>query len=124
MKQQTTNYLFGALAAAVVFAAMPSDAFATVANLAGMENQVKSQAGGLTNIVSMVCYTVGTMLSGLGVYKLKKHAENAAQVPLNQPLTALGVGAGLLSLPWITSFATSTVGTGTQKAAFTNFNAF
>ncbi len=93
--------------AAVALAMVPEAAHAFVAgmsaasgtDIAGQIAQMANQTSGTPALIAWGAYIMGTLFVVIGIFKLKAHAENAAQNKLGPALGFLFTGAALLILP-------------------------
>lgn len=63
-----------------------------------------------SNLVYMGAYAGGTTALMMGAFKLKAHAENPSQTPMQQGLARVGVGAALVALPSVGSTIQNSLG--------------
>jgi len=89
------------------------DAFAQNATaLQGAITNVGKNIGGAANVVYTASYIGGTTALAMGAFKLKAHAENPSQTPLQQGVSRLAVGAGLIAMPAVGNILSTTVSNG------------
>jgi hypothetical protein len=72
----------------------------------------------LPNVISAVFYIGGTILIGAGLWKLKLHSENPGNTPLGQGVGRLAVGAGLLTVPFVSNWAVNTLSAGANAQTY------
>ncbi len=102
-----------ALAGVAALALSPDLAFAAGANQIGQGNATNAtdlttvmsnlqlETSSVPNVISWFCYIVGVGFTAFGIFKLKQHADNAAQNKLGPALGLLVVGAAFLALPGV-----------------------
>ena len=102
-----------ALAGVAALALSPDLAFAAAANQIGQGNATNAtdlttvmsnlqlETSSVPNVISWFCYIVGVGFTAFGIFKLKQHADNAAQNKLGPALGLLVVGAAFLALPGV-----------------------
>jgi len=78
---------------------VPGMSVASGADIAGQITQMANQTSGTPALISWGAYIMGTIFVVIGIFKLKAHAENAAQNKLGPALGFLFTGAALLVLP-------------------------
>jgi hypothetical protein len=122
-KRMSENILQGLLIAAAVTVA-PELAMAQAvgggADLAATSKALTgTELATVPNIISAVFYIGGTILVGAGLWKLKLHSENPSNTPLGQGVGRLAVGAGLLTIPFITQWAVNTLGASGAQTTYT-----
>ncbi|HRJ12005.1 MAG TPA: hypothetical protein PKW15_02045 [Alphaproteobacteria bacterium] len=100
--------LAGAYAVANILGAQ--DALAQSTDLAGAMDDLREQIGGATQVIYTGSYIGGTTALMMGAFKLKAHAENPGQTPMQQGLARLAVGAGLIALPSVGETITNSLG--------------
>jgi hypothetical protein len=115
-------------AAAAVLLPVPDLALAQAVvqnvDLAGTTKKyAAAEMSGLPNLISAVFYIGGTILVGAGLWKLKLHSENPGNTPLGHGVGRLAVGAGLLTIPFITQWAVNTLGASGAQTQYTGMNA-
>lgn len=100
-----SKYALALAAVAMAMAPEAAHAFmagmqaATGADIAGQIAQMANQTSGTPALISWGAYIMGTIFVVIGIFKLKAHAENAAQNKLGPALGFLFTGAALLVLP-------------------------
>lgn len=111
---------FAALAGVAALALTPELAHAAAATTANTGtavaasdltqtlNNLQSETSSVPNIIGWFCYIVGVAFVAFGVFKLKQHADNAAQNKLGPALGLLLVGAAFLALPGIAGAVVNT----------------
>lgn len=105
----------GAYAVASVLGAHDAVAQTTIG---GVINNVGTQISGASNLVYLGAYAGGTTALMMGAFKLKAHAENPSQTPMQQGLARLAVGAGLVALPSVgATIVNSSLGSTPQSLA-------
>ena len=62
-------------------------------------SNLQAETSTVPNVVSWFCYIIGVGFTAFGIFKLKQHADNAAQNKLGPALGLLVVGAAFLALP-------------------------
>jgi hypothetical protein len=101
-----TKYAF--TAALVVAALSPSLASAFTGgyqgagngvDLSGQITQIANQTSGMPSLIAWMGYIIGTAFVAFGIFKLKAHADNAAQNKLGPALGMLFTGAAFLVMP-------------------------
>jgi hypothetical protein len=128
-KRMNENILMGLLMAAAVMVApdlvMAQAVGAGVGTDLGTSatNIAKNELGTIPNIISAVFYIGGTILVGAGLWKLKLHSENPGNTPLGQGVGRLAVGAGLLTIPFITQWAVNSLGASGAQTTYTGMTA-
>jgi len=132
MKVDLKNITHYALVAGIAFTALsPSLAQAAAtagqigtgssaasANLTQTMANLQSQTSSVPNVISWFCYIVGVSFAAFGIFKLKQHADNAAQNKLGPALGVLATGAAFLALPGL---ANAIAGTNKFAANSTKF---
>jgi hypothetical protein len=89
------------------------------ADLAGLSTRMTgTELATVPNIISAVFYIGGTILVGAGLWKLKLHSENPGNTPLGQGVGRLAVGAGLLTVPFVSNWAVNTLSAGGAAQAY------
>lgn len=68
-------------------------------DLAGQITQMANQTSGAPAFIAWFGYIVGTAFVAFGIFKLKAHADNAAQNKLGPALGLLFTGAAFLVMP-------------------------
>ncbi len=81
-------------------------------------NNLQSQTSSVPNVISWFSYIVGVSFAAFGIFKLKQHADNAAQNKLGPAVGVLTVGAAFLALPGL---ANAIAGTNKYAANATKF---
>lgn len=94
-----------------------SDASATAMTLGGMASQITGSFAQVTKLITAMSYLAGLGFAVGSIIKFKAHKDNAAQVPIGQPIGLLLVAAALLFLPSILNVAGETMFGGSQKTA-------
>lgn len=79
-----------------------------------VSNNIVSSSAGLTNMIALLCYIGGIGLAVAGLFKLKAHVDNPGQAPLKDAMIRLGIGGGLLALPFIVAAMQGTIAAGGQ----------
>lgn len=79
--------------------------------IGSLRNNINDSA----NLVYTASYIGGTTALMMGAFKLKAHAENPGQTPMQQGLARLAVGAGLVALPSAGQTIVNSLGTGNQN---------
>ena len=69
---------------------------------------LQSETSSVPNVISWFCYVIGVAFCAFGIFKLKQHADNAAQNKLGPALGLLLVGAAFLALPGIVTAIVNT----------------
>jgi len=119
------DVLKGLLLAAAVAAVVPVPHMAWAAASSDLATNVTSlqttQLATIPDLIAACFYIGGTVFCGMGLYKLKQHAENAAQTPVGQGVIRLSIGACLIALP---SLATALINTFGMTNAATGYTAF
>lgn len=120
MKIQLRNAAKFALVAGVAtLALMPELAFAQAAasniaantsvnagNLSKLLVNMQTQTAAMPNLIAWFSYIIGVAFAAFGIFKLKQHADNAAQNKLGPALGVLTVGGAFLALPGVTAAIT------------------
>jgi len=68
----------------------------------------QSETSSVPNVIGWFCYVIGVAFVAFGIFKLKQHADNAAQNKLGPALGLLLVGAAFLALPGVAVAITGT----------------
>lgn len=77
--------------------------------------RVRENISQTANLIYTGSYIGGTTALMMGAFKLKAHAENPGQTPMQQGLARLAVGGALVALPTVgQTIVTSTAGTATN----------
>src|SRR5262245_27795970 len=131
MKVDLKNITHYALVVGIAFTALsPSLAQAATAanigtgvsaastNLTQTMANLQAQTSSVPNVISWFCYIVGVSFAAFGIFKLKQHADNAAQNKLGPALGVLTTGAAFLALPGL---ANAIAGTNKYAANTTRF---
>jgi intracellular multiplication protein IcmD len=66
-----------------------------------LAESVTSSFTNVTILLTGTSYIIGVGFTIGALFKFKQHSSNPTQVPLIEPLTLLGIAAGLLFLPSI-----------------------
>jgi hypothetical protein len=77
-------------------------------NLREQITQMAVQTSGMPALISWFGYIIGTAFTAFGIFKLKAHADNAAQNKLGPALGLLFTGAAFLVLPGAAALLTAT----------------
>ena len=85
-----------------------SGAAANAADLTQIMNNLQAETSSVPNVVSWFCYIIGVGFTAFGIFKLKQHADNAAQNKLGPALGLLVVGAAFLALPGVVAAVMNT----------------
>lgn len=85
------------------------------ANVGNVINSLRTNISDSANLVYTASYIGGTTALMMGAFKLKAHAENPGQTPMQQGLARLAVGAGLVALPSAGQTIVNSLGTGGQN---------
>jgi hypothetical protein len=127
--KMTSKYALAAAAIALALSpevahaggfASGSFAAASGKDLTGQITQMAVQTSGMPALISWMGYIVGTAFTAFGIFKLKAHADNAAQNKLGPALGLLFTGAAFLVMPGAAALLTasqSLTGTGVQYKA-------
>jgi hypothetical protein len=102
------TWMQGLLLAAVVAAALPIPDVALAQLSTASTNSQTQVFAPILQILSYASYVMGGVFVIAGAMKLKAHAENATQAPLQHGFSRIGVGAALLALPYLMGLANST----------------
>ena len=123
-----------ALAGVAALALSPDLAFAAAANQIGQGNATNAtdlttvmsnlqlETSSVPNVISWFCYIVGVGFTAFGIFKLKQHADNAAQNKLGPALGLLVVGAAFLALPGVVAAVMASNKFAQQATKFTDGN--
>lgn len=104
-------------------AAMPwaAQAQSSMPNLAEMFANFSGSAVALMNLAVGAAFVMGLVITGVGLFRLKKFSESNGQISFLQPVMILFVGMALVVLPGFIDTATETMalgsGTGTSVLA-------
>lgn len=102
----------------VGFIIFANEASAAIGTIGTMATQITSSFASLTKLITAMSYLAGLGFAVGAIIKFKAHKDNAAQVPIGQPIGLLMVAAALLFLPSILSITGNTLfGTGTGTTA-------
>lgn len=116
-------------AAAIALAMSPEAAHAFQAgyqatgggkDLLSQTTQIANQTAAIPTAIAWFGYIIGTAFVAFGIFKLKAHADNAAQNKLGPALGLLFTGAAFLVMP---SAAALLIGTSTMTETVTQYNA-
>lgn len=107
MKQLKIVHRLAAVVTASVL--MSESAVALATNFGDVSKNIVKSSAGLPNLISTVAYVGGVGLGVAGVFKLKNHVDNPANIPMKDGLVRLGAGGGLLVLPYLTKAMMGTV---------------
>ena len=124
MKKSTllTDVLKGLLVAAAVVIAAPHLGFAQNDLDASVQQLTQTELKYVPDIINACFYIGGAAFTGSGLLKLKAYAESPTNNPLGQGLGRVSVGAGLLTLPYISSAIISTfLVSGTASTQYEHF---
>ncbi len=80
-----------------------------------VNSMITNLQGNIANVPKLIygaSYIGGTTALMMGAFKLKAHAENPGQTPMQQGLARLGVGGALIALPTIGQNIATTVSNG------------
>lgn len=91
------------------------DAFAQNPDLGRLLNNTRNSVKEAAGLVYTGAYVGGTTALMMGAFKLKAHAENPSQTPMQQGLARLAVGAGLVALPSVGNTILQTTGNSTDS---------
>lgn len=104
------------LAAVVTVAMMTgggaASALANNVSFKDVTSNITNSTSTLPNLISTVAYVGGVGMGVAGIFKLKQHVDNPAQVAMKDGLVRLGAGGGLLTLPFLTQAMMGTVAGG------------
>jgi len=89
-----------------------SAANATAMTFRDVSTNLITAAGGLPMMIETVAYVGGIGLGVAGIFKLKSHVDNPAQVQMKDGLVRLGAGGGLLALPYVTNAMMGSISNG------------
>jgi hypothetical protein len=81
---------------------------ASGADVAGQISQIANQTSGMPSLIAWMGYIIGTAFVAFGIFKLKAHADNAAQNKLGPALGMLFTGAAFLVMPGAASLLIKT----------------
>ena len=70
-------------------------------DLTQVMSNLQLETSSVPNVISWFCYIIGVGFTAFGIFKLKQHADNAAQNKLGPALGLLVVGAAFLALPGV-----------------------
>ncbi len=99
-----------------------SDALAaapSAGTIGAMASQITSSFASVTKLITAMSYLAGLGFAVGSIIKFKAHKDNAAQVPIGQPIGLLLVAAALLFLPSILNVVGQTMFGGGQTTAGT-----
>ena len=100
----------------------------TSAAMAQDVNAVVEKAGGqLSNVgdlVNIVCYGGGAVLTGTGLLNFKKHVDNPSQNDLRKAIGPAAVGVALLAFPSMAGILNDSLFSGTATNAGFDSGAF
>ena len=122
MKQIKVMHKLAAIITAGMMAGQSGAAYAADTNFTDVTSKIQESTSTLPNLISQVSYIGGIGLGVAGIFKLKQHVDNPAQVMMKDGLVRLGAGGGLLTLPYITKAMQGTVGTNSSGAAYSDVN--
>ncbi len=91
---------------------------AAAAELDDVVFNLQKNTASIPNAIAWFCYIIGVAFCAFGVFKLKQHADNAAQNKLGPALGVLVLGAAFLALPGL---ADTIMGTNKLSTAAVQF---
>jgi intracellular multiplication protein IcmD len=72
---------------------------AAATGIGHVADNVKSNLKGLAYMITAASYVAGMGFAIAAIVKFKAHKDNAAQIPISQPIAMLFIGAALLFAP-------------------------
>ena len=114
MKKNTMKTL-GLLGLGVALTALAVDPAMAQTGLNKVTGELKTQMGGVADLLSAVSYIGGVGFGIKAALKLKEHNESKGQTPLSQPITMGIVAALLIALPTFLKTATETLFGGSSQ---------
>lgn len=109
MKQLKMKHKISAVVTAAVLAAQSGQALAAPVNLTNVTENITTSTSILPNLVSTVSFIAAAGLGVAGVFKLKQHVDNPAQVTLKDGLARLGAAGGCAAIPFVTAAMYGTI---------------
>lgn len=95
-------------------------AFAAIIDANTVTDNLITSSAGVTDLINLICYVMGTGLALLGCWKLKLHVDNPGQNDLKSALMRLITGGMLLSLPYVMAAMQGSASQGDTTAATVN----
>ena len=114
MKKNTMKTL-GLLGLGVALTALAVDPAMAQTGLNKVTGELKTQMGGVADLLSAVSYIGGVGFGIKAALKLKEQNESKGQTPLSQPITMGIVAALLIALPTFLKTATETLFGGSSQ---------
>ncbi len=112
--QAATVALFSA-----VLTVYAGDAAATAITMGNVASTITGSFENVTKLITATAYLAGIAFAVGAIIKFKAHKDNAAQVPIGQPVGLLMVAAALLFLPSILGITGQTIfGTAASSAGY------
>jgi hypothetical protein len=93
-------------------------------DLSGQITQIANQTSGMPSLIAWMGYIIGTAFVAFGIFKLKAHADNAAQNKLGPALGMLFTGAAFLVMPGAASLLIKTQSLNSTASIGYTTNAF
>lgn len=109
-----------ATAAAITVFAMSTEAKAEAANVGGMADTITTQVGSVGRAAIAGMFLGGIAFLGTGLMRLKKASESQGQqVPYSDGLWRIGLGAALMSVPFLAGVTAQSLGLGDSGVSIT-----
>jgi len=102
-------FTLGLLVAGSAMLLSPELATAAGQTLGKLAENAQGSLGPIMKLVTGGAYVAGAAFGASSLMGLKQHAENPQQMPLKQPLTKMGVAAGLSYLGYFISAGGATM---------------
>ena len=95
---------------------------ASAATLGSLINNLIQSTDTVPGLLVGVSYLIGIVFGFLGIMKLKDHVENAAQVPVWEPIKRFIAGGSFFALPTVVSATVNTVSKGMSSVDGSGYN--
>lgn len=112
-KRALAHYYLSGAAMTVGMMGITNSAMAQDGNdFTNIASNITQSSAGFPGMISGISFLMGSLLSVLGVMKIKDHVENPTNTPLKEGAIRLTAGGALFSLPIVTEAMLETVGVG------------
>ncbi len=101
------------------------DHFDSDGGIGRVSESLTKNAEGLPTLIAAVSYIMGIGFTIAGLLKLKDYVDDPSRAPMKDALIRLGVGVGLIFLPWFIEIISGSMGAdGGQEVKVPKLNRF